>query len=111
MDCFVCEKHKSMNEELILEMTAYNNFIVGHCPDKAGTGEIYLGVLIVEPKRHVKSWADLVEEECKELGLLLKDLNRIMYRSKNIDHVYTWIFGDAVEHMHIWLFPRYSGTP
>ena len=34
-----------------------------------------------------------------------------LYSHIEIEHVYTWVFGDAVEHMHVWIMPRYIDTP
>ncbi len=111
MSCFVCEKHLSIDQNQILNINNTNDFIVAHCPDLTGTNEVYLGALVIEPKRHVKNWSCLNDKECIELSMLIKEVNRILYSHKKIEHVYTWIFGDAVEHMHIWVMPRYINTP
>lgn len=110
-DCFVCDKHLDDSDDLFIDFEEFDKFKVGHAPDRAGTLEVYLGALIVEPLRHVENWADLYEEEALQLGLLIKEVHRLLFKDDSIEHVYTWVFGDAVQHMHVWLVPRYVGTP
>ena len=109
--CYVCEKHRSCTDYLFIAFPQFECFKVGHAPDKTGTAEVYLGALIVEPVRHVEHWGELNEIETLELGQLLKQVHKLLYRDESVEHIYTWVFGDAVDHMHIWVVPRYVGTP
>ena len=109
--CFICEKHANNDSDLFINFDQFNDFKVGHVPDRSGTGEVYLGALLIEPIRHVENWSELSEEEAIQLGGLIKEVHKLLYQDNSVEHVYTWVFGDAVNHMHIWLVPRYTGTP
>lgn len=111
MSCFVCKKHKSLESAHTLQLKGVEHFIVAHSPDMSGNDDVYLGGLIVEPKRHVQNWSELSDEESVELASIIRELNRVLYSHNQIEHVYIWVFGDAVEHMHVWIMPRYIDTP
>jgi diadenosine tetraphosphate (Ap4A) HIT family hydrolase len=110
-NCFVCDKHLEDFDELFIDFEEFDQFKVGHAPDRSGTSEVYLGALIIEPIRHVEHWGELFEEESIQLGLLIKEVLKLLLNDENVEHIYTWVFGDALEHMHIWIVPRYVNTP
>ncbi|BCL73867.1 hypothetical protein TUMSATVNIG1_58520 (plasmid) [Vibrio nigripulchritudo] len=110
MECFVCKKHRDLDKDLELFFSGFEEFVVSHAPDRTQNGKNFIGSLIVEPKRHVKNWAALSEDESAKVGLLIRRVNECLYRHPKVEHVYTWVFGDAVEHLHIWVVPRYIGT-
>ena len=103
--CFVCRKHQGMIP--IPGGAIYEDELLyaGH----GGPG--YLGYLFVEPKRHVPGWADLTDEEAQALGLLVARLSRALKQSEGAEHIYAFVLGDQVPHLHIHLVPRYPGTP
>ncbi len=110
MSCFVCEKHQNIDIDLQLFFSGYDEFVVSHAPDKTQDAKNFIGALIVEPKKHIKNWVELSESESAKLGTLLKRVNECLYKHPKVEHVYTWVFGDAVDHFHIWVVPRYIGT-
>ncbi|WP_217495104.1 HIT family protein [Vibrio sonorensis] len=110
MNCFVCHKHQTQHQGLVLPFDDFPDFVVAHAPDRTEDQSNYIGALIIEPKRHLKNWAELSDNESTQLGLLMRAVNRILYQQSDIAHVYNWVFGDAVEHFHIWLVPRYQDT-
>ncbi|MDF4259463.1 hypothetical protein P7M41_24145 [Vibrio parahaemolyticus] len=109
MSCFVCDKHRNLDLELKFE--GFDDFVVSHSPDRTEDDSNFIGALIVEPRVHVKNWAELNDEQSALLGILLQKVNRLLLSSPKVEHVYTWVFGDAVEHFHVWVIPRYIGTP
>jgi histidine triad (HIT) family protein len=105
MGCYVCEKHESgdgiiAGDELI---------VVGHVlPDApGGDGRVYLGHLIVEPRRHISGLADLTSDEAAALGQWAARAARAL----QAEHVYSSVVGHQVDHLHLHLVPRYAGTP
>jgi histidine triad (HIT) family protein len=105
MGCYVCEKHESgagliAGDDLI---------VVGHVlPDAPGAnGQVYLGHLIVEPRRHVPGLADLTSAEAASLGQWAARAARAL----QAEHVYSSVVGHRVDHLHLHLVPRYAGTP
>jgi diadenosine tetraphosphate (Ap4A) HIT family hydrolase len=76
-----------------------------------GHPSAYLGYLMAEPKRHVAALGDLTDEEAAALGVLVNDLARALKTAQGAEHVYSFVFGDAVPHLHVHVAPRYAGTP
>jgi histidine triad (HIT) family protein len=105
MGCYVCEKHRAGDGTIDSD----DLVVVGHVlPDAPGAdGRVYLGHLVVEPRRHVPGLADLTPEEGAALG-------RWMARAAGAlqaEHVYSQVLGHQVDHLHVHLVPRYPGTP
>jgi diadenosine tetraphosphate (Ap4A) HIT family hydrolase len=109
--CLVCRKH--VGEITIPDGAVYEDNLVyaGHAAIPKGHTTAYLGSLMVEPKRHISGLADLTEEEAKNVGLLIAHLSRALKTSEGAEHVYMFVLGHAVPHLHIWVVPRYPGTP
>jgi diadenosine tetraphosphate (Ap4A) HIT family hydrolase len=105
VDCYVCDKHRS-GEGVI----ARDEFMVlGHVlPDAPGAGErVYLGHLVVEPRRHVPGLADLAADEAAALGRWAARAAKAL----QAEHVYSSVVGHRIDHLHLHLVPRYPGTP
>jgi histidine triad (HIT) family protein len=66
---------------------------------------------MAELKRHAPGLAEQTNEEAQALGLLVARLSRALKASEGAEHVYLFVFGDQVPHLHLHLFPRYPGTP
>lgn len=106
MTCFVCEKHRT-GEGFV---TGDDLVVVTHVlPDEPGTGgaPVYLGHLVVEPRRHVPGLADLTGDEGAALGRLAA----LAAKALRAEHVYSSVVGHQVDHLHLHLVPRYPGTP
>ena len=73
--------------------------------------EVYLGHLVVEPRRHVAELAELTDSEASAIGVTSAHLSRGLMSVLPAEHVYAAIIGDEVPHLHLHLLPRYSGTP
>lgn len=110
-DCFVCRKHRG--ETATLGGPVYEDELLyaGHIAFAPGTGTAYLGYLMVEPRRHAPSLADLTVEEAQALGLLVSRLSRALKECEGAEHVYAFVLGDHVPHLHVHLVPRYPGAP
>ena len=109
-DCFVCDKHAlgpSVPGGVIFEDEL---IYAGHLLP-ADLDDVYLGYLIAEPKRHVGELGDLTDREASALGVLVKDLALLLTRVLEAEHVYSFVLGDAVPHLHIHVVPRYPGAP
>ena len=109
--CFVCDKHRGRiavpGGALYEDEWVYASH--GIIPE--GRTRTYLGTLFVEPKRHVPGIAELRDHESKQIGLVSSHLARALKQSEGAEHVYVFVLGHHVDHLHVWLVPRYPGTP
>lgn len=76
-----------------------------------GNPTAYRGWLVVETKRHVAGLGDLTDEEAAAVGRLMNRVARVQKDIEGAEHVYAFVFGDSVPHLHVHLAPRYPGTP
>ncbi len=107
--CFICQKHRG--EIVVPGGAIYEDTLVyaGHVG--AGQGSVYLGHLIAELKRHAPGLAEQTNEEAQALGALVARLSRALKASEGAEHIYLFVFGDQVPHLHLHIVPRYPGTP
>jgi histidine triad (HIT) family protein len=110
-DCYICRKHRG--EVSVPGGAIYEDDLVyaGHAQVHEGQTSAYLGYLMAEPKRHAAGLADLTDEEARSLGLLVARLSRALKTSEKAEHVYAFVLGDQVAHLHIHVVPRYAGAP
>lgn len=110
-DCFICRKHRGAIPLPGGAIYEDDLFFVCHAylPDKPEP--VYLGWVVIELKRHVPELADLTDEESVLLGSLMNRLARALMALPNVEHVYSFLYGDGIPHFHLHLFPRYTGTP
>ena len=110
--CFVCRKHRG---EIIVPGGAIYEDALLYAVHIAGANDAdqtaYVGWLIVEPKRHAPGLGDLTAEEAAALGVLVSRLARALCAVAGAEHVYSFVLGDHVPHLHVHLAPRYPGTP
>lgn len=71
----------------------------------------YLGYVFVETKRHVKGLGELRDDEAVAIGLLVNAVAAGLRSVVNAEHVYSYVYGDGVPHLHVHLQARYAGTP
>lgn len=110
-DCFICRKHRG--EVTIPGGAIYEDDLlyVGHAQIRDGQTSAYLGYLMIEPKRHAPRLFDLTDEEAQASGLMIARLSRALRDSEHAEHVYAFVIGDGVLHVHFHVVPRYPGAP
>jgi diadenosine tetraphosphate (Ap4A) HIT family hydrolase len=88
--------------------------IVSHltpaAPGSSGA-PVYLGHLLVEPKRHAPGLGDLTDAEAQAVGWWCARASRALTEVAGAEHVYAAVIGDQVPHLHVHLMARYPGTP
>jgi diadenosine tetraphosphate (Ap4A) HIT family hydrolase len=111
LSCFICRKHRG--EVRIPGGAIYQDgmFHVGHSGMSEREKDLYLGALLIEPKRHVVGFAELTPREAAVMGMLVAALSRMLRRTERAEHVYLFRLGHHVDHLHLWLVPRYPDTP
>ncbi|HZU12446.1 MAG TPA: GrpB family protein [Chloroflexota bacterium] len=107
-DCFVCRKHRG--EEPIPGGMIYEDDLlaVTHVGGELGT---YLGHIVIEPKRHAPGVADLTDGEAAAVGVMVTRVGRALKESEAADHIYVFVMGHHVPHLHVHIVPRYPGAP
>lgn len=111
LNCFVCRKHLGL--EPVPGGPIYEDELVfsGHSWSVEDEKSPYLGGFIVEPKRHIPTWAELNDGEAEAIGRLIRDVARALKEEDGVDHIYVFVVGHHVPHLHIWVVPRYVQTP
>jgi len=109
--CFVCRKHRGETRTPGGPVYQDDLLYAGHADFAQDEETVYLGYLMVEPRRHTPGLADLTDEEAKSLGLLVARLSHALKESEGAEHVYAFVLGDQVPHLHVHLVPRYPGAP
>ena len=108
-DCFICNKHAG---NIVTEgVTIYEDeyVYVGHI-DRNGKPN-YLGHIMLDLKRHAPTLADLTLEEAKAFGVTMARVSKALKDSENAEHIYSFVSGNSVPHLHMHLVARYPNTP
>jgi diadenosine tetraphosphate (Ap4A) HIT family hydrolase len=110
-ECYICRKHRG--EILVPGGVIYEDNLVyaGHASIPDEKESAYLGALLVEPKRHAPGLADLTDAEAQTIGLLVSHLSRALKSCTQAEHIYSFVLGHHVQHLHVWVIPRYPGAP
>jgi diadenosine tetraphosphate (Ap4A) HIT family hydrolase len=69
------------------------------------------GELIVKPRRHCESLAELSREEAEALGPVLWSAVRALEREIPAERIYAVSFNERVRHLHFLLLPRTREMP
>jgi|SRR5579863_2515244 len=83
--------------------------LVFHAPP-LNTIDVFLGHLLVVPRRHVADFADLENAEAADVGVALHAAARAL-KNAGATRVYVMTIGHAVEHLHVHVIPRWPETP
>jgi len=107
-DCFICRKHRG--EITIPGGAIYEDDVVYAGHRRTGTHPAYLGYLMAETKRHTPGLADVTDHEAQALGLLVARLSRALKACEGAEHIYAFVLGHGIPHMHIHVVSRYPGA-
>ncbi|MCB8923811.1 MAG: HIT domain-containing protein [Ardenticatenaceae bacterium] len=109
--CFICQKHRG--DTAVPGGAIYEDdlIFISHAGIDTGQTTAYLGALLIEPKRHIPSLASLTNAEARRIGLYVAHLSRALQKGENVEHVYQFVTGHHVPHLHVWVVPRYPNTP
>lgn len=108
-DCFICNKHAGKIKTAGLTIYEDEFVYVGHI-DRNGEPN-YLGHIMIDLKRHVPTLGDMNQEEARSFGLMMARVSKALMESEHAEHIYSYVLGDAVPHLHMHLVPRYPNTP
>lgn len=110
-ECLVCRKHSGAVS--VPGGVIYHNDVIYIAHAQLWGKEIdhYLGHVFVEPKRHVAELSDLTEEEAQMIGLYTSRIAKALLDTEQMEHIYSFVIGDGVPHVHIHVIGRYPGAP
>jgi diadenosine tetraphosphate (Ap4A) HIT family hydrolase len=69
------------------------------------------GELIVKPRRHCESLAELTNAETQALGPVLRSAVRALEQSVVAERIYAMSFNERLRHVHFLLLPRTLAMP
>ena len=67
------------------------------------------GIVLLEPRGHYDSFADLPPELLAELGPRTARVERSLLALRDVARVHVARWGDGMGHFHLWFFPRPLG--
>lgn len=73
--------------------------------------EQLIGHLLIVPRRHADTWADLTAGEASEIGTAAAALSGPLRDLTRAERIYSAVVGHHSAHFHLHVFPRYPGTP
>jgi histidine triad (HIT) family protein len=109
--CLVCMKHSGHSHVPGGAIYEDELLFLSHAPLWGEEKSHYLGHLFLEPKRHVAELSELSEEEAMALGLHASRAARALMQTEGVEHVYAFLIGDGVPHVHLHIIGRYPGAP
>lgn len=107
--CFICKKHAGNIETVGVTIYEDEFVYVGHM-DRNGKPN-YLGHIMIDLKRHAPTLAEMTMEEAAAFGMIMAKVSKALKESENAEHIYSFVAGDAVPHLHMHLVARYPNTP
>jgi histidine triad (HIT) family protein len=110
-ECIICRKHGG--QVAVAGGPIYEDelIFVSHAQIWGDETEQYLGHLFIEPKRHIAELADLSEAEAQTIGLFTTRLARALMDTEGAEHIYAFVIGDGVPHVHVHVIGRFPGAP
>ncbi len=105
--CLICDKHSDDTFEI------YRNefLVINHFMPKPKEDDNYLGYYMIESRRHFKGVYDATEEEAAAFGEAIRMLSKAMKRALGCEHVYVFVLGDGIPHLHFHVVAKYHGAP
>jgi diadenosine tetraphosphate (Ap4A) HIT family hydrolase len=110
-DCLVCRKHRGLAPAPGGAIYADDLIFISHAAPFGNESDHYLGHVFIEPRRHAPGLGDLTAAEAQALGLHASRVARALKATEGAEHVYAFVLGDHVPHVHLHLLARYPGAP
>lgn len=109
--CFICRKHRDGNGAPDGAVYVDDLVFTGHAAIGEDGALPLLGHYLVEPKRHVGGIGDLKAAEAQAVGLQITRTGHALLAATGAEHIYVFVLGHHIDHLHVHIVPRYPGTP
>jgi histidine triad (HIT) family protein len=109
-DCLVCREHRLEVPLPGGHLVSTDEVVAFHKPPWPPEPDVYLGHVLVTPRRHASGFADLDDDEASAMGRSIAHLSRAL-QAAGAERVYSLTIGHGVAHLHVHLVPRWPGTP
>jgi diadenosine tetraphosphate (Ap4A) HIT family hydrolase len=106
MDCLLCDPARA--DRVIGRVLVWEDGL-WRLSTSVGAQDYTPGSSYLEPKRHIRSIAELDGEEAATLGVVLARAAAALREAASAKLVYVYIFGDGIAHLHIHLAPHQDG--
>ncbi|MBE1554206.1 HIT domain-containing protein [Sporosarcina limicola] len=106
---FICNKHVESIKTDGITIFEDDFVYVGHIDNNENPG--YLGHLMIDLKRHVPTLGDMTLNEAKAFGCIMARVSKALMISEKAEHIYSFVSGNTVPHLHMHVVPRYPDTP
>jgi diadenosine tetraphosphate (Ap4A) HIT family hydrolase len=110
-DCLVCRRHAGLEPLAGGIISADVLVVTSHAQPFGGAPDAYLGYVFVEPRRHVPGLGDLSAAGAQAVGLAASRAAAALRATEGADHVYAFVIGHHVPHLHVHVVARYPGAP
>lgn len=110
-ECLVCRKHRGQAPLFGGAIYSDKLIFISHAQLWGEETEHYLGHFFIEPKRHVPLLSDLNREEAEAIGYYTSLIAKALIQTEGAEHVYSFVLGDHVPHVHVHILGRYPGAP
>jgi histidine triad (HIT) family protein len=107
--CHFCQRMadpSSLGNRLVFEDDVFH---VSHQLEE--NGPTYLGLLLIQTKRHAPGMAELTENEARQLGSLIRRTSRAVKSCTGAAWTYVFSFTEGFRHVHVVVAARYADTP
>jgi histidine triad (HIT) family protein len=104
-ECIFCKQrsdHYLLEKRIIYEDEL---FLASHPLDEKGPS--YLGLVLIQTKRHASDLGELCEAEAQGLGSLIQRISKALKEATGAAWTYCYCFMEGVRHVHVFLTARY----
>jgi diadenosine tetraphosphate (Ap4A) HIT family hydrolase len=108
-DCHFCQRMADpgpLRDRLVFEDGFFH---VSHRLEENGPS--YLGILLIQTKRHARGMAELTNLEGQELGSLIQQTSRALKSCTSAAWTYVFSFTEGFRHVHVVVAARYPNMP